>query len=114
MTTFHPTPVHHPLERAPASRSRRVDAETFFEPHGHGLARDAKNELQAAQAGALVIGTQNLFLAHLVVRAPLRVLAQRAPTRATLIALFAIGCAPTFIYSVAPTVITLHPLSITH
>lgn len=114
MTTFHLTPVRHPLERAPASRLGRVDAETFFEPRSHGLARDAKNALQAAQASALVIGAQNLLLARLIVSAPLRVLAQSAPTRATLITLFAVSCAPTFIYSVAPTVITLHPLSITH
>ena len=114
MSILHLIPVHRRFEPEPGSHSKPANSKTFFEPGRDCLARDTKNTLQPAQTGALVISAQNLGFAPLIISASLRVFAQGALARATLVALFAVGCSPTLVYSLAPTVITLHALSITH
>ena len=80
----------------------------FFEPRRNRVARDAKHAREATQGGALVIGSQNLVFTFVVIAFGLWVLAQTAPTGATLETLFAVAGLAVLMNLVAATVITLH------
>lgn len=80
----------------------------FFEPRRDRVARNAKDTGEAAKRGTLVIGSQNLCFALLVIAIDLRQLAQAAFATATLEPLFAVTGLAVPMNLVAAAVITNH------
>jgi len=76
----------------------------FFDPSGHGDARDAKHACKATQTATFLIGMQDLLAARLRIGMGSRVLAALTFARAAAIKLFAIGSMAIAYQSVALTV----------
>jgi hypothetical protein len=80
---------------------------TFFDPTGHGGARDPKRTGEATQTAAFLVGVQNLLAASFWIGMGSRVLATLTSTGVTTIQLFPIGGMTIAYESVALTVRTV-------
>ena len=72
------------------------------------MARDAKDAGQPAQAGALLVGAQNLLFARFTILLPLHVLAQAALAGVTFEPLLAVPGLAMLANSLASTMVTVH------
>jgi hypothetical protein len=66
----------------------------FFDPTGHGCARDPKGACEAPQTAALLIGMQNLLATSFGIGVGSGILAAAMATGMTAIFLFAVGGMP--------------------
>ncbi len=94
-TTVHPVPGSWTWDLRDPGRaewSAKAEAELlFFDPTGHGGARNSEGAGEAAQTAAFLVGVQKLFATSLWIRIGGRILAAATPTGMTAILLFAIG-----------------------
>ena len=98
----------HLLDRGRPRSCSRGEAELlFFDPTGHGCARDAKRAAEATQAASFLVGVQNLLAASLWIGIGSRVLAAATPAGVTAILLLAVGGMPIAHECIASTVGTV-------
>ncbi len=91
-----------------AGWSVREEAELlFFDPIGHGGARDTKGARKTAQTAAFLIGVQDLFAAVFWVDVGSRILAAATPTGVTAILLFPVRGMPVAHESLTATMRTV-------
>jgi len=75
-----------------AEWSAKAEAELlFFDPTGHGGARNPEGAGEAAETAAFLVGVQNLFAASWLIGVGSRVLTALPSAGSTAIQLFAIG-----------------------
>ena len=82
----------YPRDREPPRWYVRGEAELlFFDPHGHGRARDAKGAREATETAAFLIGMQDLLAARLWIGVGSGILTALPSASTAAIELFAIG-----------------------